>query len=331
MSYPNGTSDVLPAGDYYVAVFSNYNGSDGDYRLVVQGGYIPTSTPTPVAPIASFVAQDSSTIYGWQNTGGIAVNSAGTSLYLSYNFQASYYYIPDIQAWTSSDGVNYSASATWTISGGAPEALTTDATGNLYITDSGNNYIYKYSPSGTALLTFGNYNSYGYAMPGYLYGVSGVGVDSSGNVYVGENGASYTVQTFNSSGANQAAWNVGCCDAAVAVNSAGTTVYVTDGTLAVYLYTAAGSAITQWYGSSGTYTAITVSPGGPQAGNVYATDSTNNQVVEFNPTGNLVSEWGSTGTAPGQFNRAAGVAVDGTGNIYVADYGSGRVQKFAPR
>lgn len=43
-----------------------------------------------------------------------------------------------------------------------------------------------------------------------------------------------------------------------------------------------------------------------------------------------VSKFGSLGTADGQFKSPVGLAVDGSGNIYVADYNNHRVQKFAP-
>jgi DNA-binding beta-propeller fold protein YncE len=41
-------------------------------------------------------------------------------------------------------------------------------------------------------------------------------------------------------------------------------------------------------------------------------------------------QWGSSGTGDGQFNGPAGMAVDAGGNVYVADYGNHRVQKFSP-
>lgn len=42
----------------------------------------------------------------------------------------------------------------------------------------------------------------------------------------------------------------------------------------------------------------------------------------------LVSKWGSEGAGNGQFKDPKGVAVDAWGNVYVADYGNNRIQKF---
>ena len=42
----------------------------------------------------------------------------------------------------------------------------------------------------------------------------------------------------------------------------------------------------------------------------------------------FVTSWGSSGTLNGQFNSPFGVAVDSSGNVYIADAGNDRVQKF---
>ena len=45
--------------------------------------------------------------------------------------------------------------------------------------------------------------------------------------------------------------------------------------------------------------------------------------------GTAITQWGSSGSGNGQFNAPDGVAVDGSGNVYVADTGNDRIQKFA--
>ena len=42
----------------------------------------------------------------------------------------------------------------------------------------------------------------------------------------------------------------------------------------------------------------------------------------------LVATWGSLGADDGRFNNPTGIAVDGEGNVYVADTGNDRIQKF---
>lgn len=52
-------------------------------------------------------------------------------------------------------------------------------------------------------------------------------------------------------------------------------------------------------------------------------------ITQYTSSGGFVRKWGSSGSAPGQFNRPHGVAVDSaTGNVYVMDTGNARVQIF---
>ncbi len=71
-----------------------------------------------------------------------------------------------------------------------------------------------------------------------------------------------------------------------------------------------------------------------EAGNVYVTTRLN-KVQKFSPSGTLLMTLGGngpglfgSGTEFGQFDKPLGVAVDGSGTIYVADSGNHRVQKF---
>ena len=44
--------------------------------------------------------------------------------------------------------------------------------------------------------------------------------------------------------------------------------------------------------------------------------------------GTFMGKWGSSGSGDGQFGSPAGVATDSAGNVYVADFGNSRIQKF---
>jgi hypothetical protein len=50
---------------------------------------------------------------------------------------------------------------------------------------------------------------------------------------------------------------------------------------------------------------------------------------KFNSEGNFITSWGSCGTGEGEFNDPNGIAVDSSGNVYVADTYNHRIQKFA--
>jgi len=64
-------------------------------------------------------------------------------------------------------------------------------------------------------------------------------------------------------------------------------------------------------------------------GNLYVLDFTS--VQKFDLTGKFLTKWGSEGSGDSQFiihDYGGGIAVDGDGNLYVADGGNDRIQKF---
>ncbi|TMA57524.1 MAG: hypothetical protein E6J75_07440, partial [Deltaproteobacteria bacterium] len=42
----------------------------------------------------------------------------------------------------------------------------------------------------------------------------------------------------------------------------------------------------------------------------------------------FLTNWGSLGSGDGEFSQPSGVAVDGSGNVFVADTGNNRIQEF---
>ena len=63
-------------------------------------------------------------------------------------------------------------------------------------------------------------------------------------------------------------------------------------------------------------------------GRVFVADGyANARVLEYDATGQLVKQWGTAGTGPGQFNLPHGLVVR-DGVIYVADRQNGRIQRF---
>lgn len=69
-------------------------------------------------------------------------------------------------------------------------------------------------------------------------------------------------------------------------------------------------------------------------GNLFVVDAGNSRVQKFDRDGKFLLMWGSKGASDGQFNITTPdegrAAVDGEGNVYVADVNNYRVQKFDP-
>jgi hypothetical protein len=260
-----------------------------------------------------------------------------------------------------------------------PEDVTTDGAGNVYVADGSNNVVRKITPggmvttlAGTAAVT-GSADGTGAASS--FDNPSGVTTDSAGNVYVADT-FNDIIRGITAAGVVTtvagAAGIPGSTDGAaaaarfdvptgVAVDRAGN-VYVADsgskhlGCMACYdlgnhvirkitpagvVTTLAGTAGMQG-STDGTGAAARFSdPVGVAvdgAGNVYVADSGNNAIRKITPTGvvtTLAGTAGSTGSTDGtgaaaRFNDPSGVAVDGAGNLYIADTRNDIIRKITP-
>ena len=103
-------------------------------------------------------------------------------------------------------------------------------------------------------------------------------------------------------------------------------VYVGEERLAtrVQIFTANGDHL-KWLGDKKLNCPLDVSIDSNDT--VYVCDTYNHKICIYDTDGALLHSFGSEGTAPGQFNRPYGIAVDKDGLIYVTDKNN-RVQIF---
>ena len=64
---------------------------------------------------------------------------------------------------------------------------------------------------------------------------------------------------------------------------------------------------------------------------LWMSDATYNRLAKFDLNGKLQTYWGVTGHNPGEFDNLHNWDVDAAGNLYVADGGNNRIQKFTPK
>jgi sugar lactone lactonase YvrE len=257
----------------------------------------------------------------------------------------------DIHSFRTLAGTRYAFDRAWGSRGSAdgqffvPLYLATDAGGNVYVTDSGNDRVQKFTSTGGFITKWGSNG----AGPGQFAeeGPVGVATDSAGNVYVADRGSPLTtgnfrIQKFSSSGGFLITWGSnGSGDSqflgprGLATDRAGG-VYVADYPAdsfdhhRVKKYGSTGVFITKW-GSFGIGDGQFREPNGmatDAAGNVYVADSGNNRVQKFTSSGVFITKWGSSGAGNGAFGFPCGVATDSAGGVYVGDSGNDRVQKF---
>jgi len=196
-----------------------------------------------------------------------------------------------------------------------PQGLSVDSKGNVFVSDAYNDLIREISTTGSVTTIAGN-QTIGYhngaALSASFYAPNGQAFDAQGNLYVADFGNNVIrkitpagiVSTY--AGTGLPGYRNGAADSAHLTGSSDS--------LAVFNHPQ-GIAV-------------------DAAGNVFVADRGNNVIREIYPSGrtrtvagNKVKGFIDATGANAFFNNPTGVAVDGSGNIYVTDQGNSALRK----
>jgi DNA-binding beta-propeller fold protein YncE len=212
-------------------------------------------------------------------------------------------------------------------------ALSVAPSGKVYVADTGNGRIQRFSSGGATEMEWGEYPGAG--VPDVP---TGIAVDASDNVYITKK-ATDQIQKFDKDGNlldefGGSGNTAGLLNdpAAIAITPGGY-VYVADtNNQRIQEFDTSGTFVRQW-GSAGTGQGQFADPAGiavDPGGNVYVADTGGNRIEKFSSSGTFLTTWGVLGSVDGNLNGPKGLWVDGSGNVWVADSGNNRVQKFSP-
>ena len=215
-----------------------------------------------------------------------------------------------------------------------PQGVATDGAGNLYVADTYNDVVRQIVLASGAVSTISG------ASPGLPDSVAS---DGAGNLYVAGYGGSTVSKIDLATGVSTSLTppNVGASGTTgLAIDRAGS-LYFADGNSAVFALNLTSGAATLVAGSTIDAGAPTFSaPSGlalDGAGNLYVADGGSMIRKVALATGAVTTLAGSSavgGSADGagssaSFNGAAGLVLDGAGNLYVADKGNSAIRKIA--
>ena len=238
-----------------------------------------------------------------------------------------------------------------------PEGMAIDGSGNIYVTNYGNNTISKYNSAGTYQGAFGTgatlnrpagivfdasgnayvvnrattgagtvfkYNSAGTYQSTIITGLSrayGIAIDASGNLYIADENAGKIYKYANTGGAPLLTINDANAPWGVAVDGSGNIYAINNNTGTVSKYNSAGTFVSNLITGFNNPFAISIDP----SGNIYVGDSGTGAVYEYNSSGTLLAtENAATVTDP------EGMVVDSKGDLYVSDETNNTVYKYPP-
>lgn len=236
------------------------------------------------------------------------------------------------------------------------EALAADTSGNVYVADFHTVYlcedcdvpvgrILRLLPDGTVQTVAES------PVPsGPFFTPKGIAVDGSGNIYIADAGG--MVRKLSSSGfATLAGGDRWFTPGGVAFDSAGT-LYFSDtargriarvSSVSEPVNVVGGDAVGNYWGDGGNATdaglSVPLGVAVDLSGNLYVSDTGNSRVRKVTPegiistvAGTAVSGYSGDGgpAINAQLRGPAGLALDSSGNLYIADYLDNRVRKVSP-
>lgn len=214
-----------------------------------------------------------------------------------------------------------------------PWGIALDAEGYVWMVDTGNSRVDRYTPTGK----FNDFVGSAGSEPGKLSAPEGLALDSTGDLWVADTGNN-RVEEFSKTGTYlRTVGSLGSepgklkSPAAVAFDSAGNLWVADTGNSRIEKFNSEGTFVSE-FGSPGSESGQLKEPKGltfDSGGHVWVSDTGNNRVQEFSTSGSVLGGFGSAGEGPGQLNGPTGLRFDGAGNLWVADTGNNRVDEFS--
>jgi DNA-binding beta-propeller fold protein YncE len=206
--------------------------------------------------------------------------------------------------------------------------LRIDPAGNVWVTDIGNHLVMKFDAGGKLLLSLGEKGQAGDRI-GQFDRPTDVAVAPTGEFFVSDGYGNARVLKYDRTGKFLKQWGTkGKGEGqfnlphAIVLDSRGR-VFVGDReNNRILIFDADGKFVDQWKESGAPFGLFLAGE------RMFVADGRANWVRVLGADGQPIGRWGQKGTAPGQFQLPHMLCVDSQGDVYVAEVGNKRVQKF---
>jgi tripartite motif-containing protein 71 len=212
-----------------------------------------------------------------------------------------------------------------------PSGLDVDAAGDVFVADTGNDRVERYTPGGALVWSTG---TEGLKALGRFQNPRDVAFQN-GKVFVADTGYNRIQVLDATTGQPLSSWSIApgtIMGISAGVDGNGNPVILAsfDAVHVVRVYSPAGALI-RTVGSPGAGNGQLRQPrdaATDSSGNIYVADYANNRIAKFSPAGVWIKNWGSAGGANTQFRHPYGVDVDGGNHVWVADSTNFRISEF---
>ncbi len=213
----------------------------------------------------------------------------------------------------------------------SPHNCRLDPQGNLWLTDTGDHRVMKFTTDGRLLATYGTRGKPGCDRT-HFNQPADVAFAPSGDVYIADGYGNARVVRLSAAGKYLGSWGRhGTGPGAfrlihsVAVDARGRVYTVDRANARIQVFSPEGRYLTQWRHIGHPF-GLYIAPDQK----LFVADGIGNTISVYNLQGRRLAQWGGTGTRPGQMRRAHELCVDDAGAVYVAEVTGKRIQKFLP-
>ncbi len=208
-----------------------------------------------------------------------------------------------------------------------PHGVRVDRQDNVWVTDMGRHRVLKFDPAGKLLLALGT-------------GQRGTGIDQfdrptdvafgpDDSIYVTDGYGNSRVVHFAANGRYLKSWGTPGKQPgefhlphAILVDSKQRLLVGDRENNRIQIFDFEGKLLDHWDGYAPYGLAMN------KAGEIFVADARASQILRLDSAGKVVQRWGQMGTAPGEFDTPHMLAFDSADNLYIAEVGNSRFQKF---